>query len=78
VRALQTRYLGPTTHRGARIKAWAEGVGSLSQPRDYDQDIDAAHRAAARALADRHGWEWALLSGVLPNGDHCHVFMGDE
>ena len=80
MKAIQTRYLGPTERRPARIKAWIEGlpamvvsVWTLRGHRNHrEQDDD--HRAAAVALCRKHGWAPVLVSGTLPNGDRCHVW----
>lgn len=56
MQALSTRYLGPTDHRGARVKVSAER-GSVVVPWDDALDTAANHcRAALRAL---ERWEWS-------------------
>lgn len=75
MKAIQTRYLGPTTHRPARVKAWAEGVPAVVlSVHDLDQHGQDVQRAAAEALCERMSWSGDLASGTLPNGDGCHVF----
>jgi len=73
MKAIQTRYLPWTTHRPARIKASAAGVGSIIIARDALPDDDP-HHAAAVALCRRYAWAPKLVSGTLPNGDVAHVF----
>ena len=46
-----TKYLGPTNHKGARIKATFDDR-SLTIPFDYKND-DRGHGQAAEALAQR-------------------------
>jgi len=77
MKAIQTRYLGHTATLPIRIKAWAEGVGSLTITRDDLPDHLDPHRAAAVALCRRHDWAPILASGTLPNGDQAHVFGFD-
>jgi hypothetical protein len=66
MQAITTKYLGPTTHRDARIKARA-AAGSVVIPYPYHLTGQAAHRAAAQALADRSDLKW--LGGGLPTKD---------
>ena len=77
MQAIQTRYLGPTNSRGARIKAWA-AAGSLTIPYPYELSGQACHRAAAEALREKLGWDECayneLLGGQLANGDYAFVF----
>jgi hypothetical protein len=75
MQAIQTRYLGPTDTRGARIKAWAES-GSVTISYPHELSGQAVYRAAAQALADKYGWKSQYLGGQLPNGDY--VFVADH
>lgn len=70
--AIVTKYLGPTDCRGARIKATA-CAGSITVPYDYGLSTQAAHGAAARALADKFGWVGNMVGGSTPDG-YCFVF----
>jgi len=70
--AIVTRYLGPTDHRGARIKARAD-AGTITIPWNHAQDIEANHTTAAETLATKLGWvgehtDWQLVGGGLPDG----------
>lgn len=80
MQAIQTRYLGPTNNRGARIKAWAAaGAVTISYP--YELSGQACHRAAAEALVKKLDWTHpnygSLLGGQLANGDYSFVFNSD-
>ena len=59
--AITTKYLGPTDHRGTRVKATC-AAGSLTVPWDYALNAPDNHAAAVMALADKLGWEgpWHL------------------
>lgn len=70
--AIVTKYIGPTNHRGARIKATAS-AGSITVPYAYELEIQAAHEAAARALADKFGWVGNMVGGGTLDG-YCFVF----
>lgn len=65
--AITTKFLGPTNHRGSRIKAYAQ-AGSITVPYDYALNSDDNHKAAAFALAQEWGWAGHWLGGSLPSG----------
>ena len=70
--AIITKYLGPTDHKGSRVKATAQ-AGSITVPWDAAQSVDANHYIAAHALAMRYNWlsedsDWKLVGGALPDG----------
>lgn len=73
MKAITTKFVGPTNSRGARIIARAEGLPALTV--SYDYGAKDAHRDAARAFAERQGWRFTFASGGLPNGDHVHVMV---
>lgn len=72
MQAIQTRYLGPTNTRGARIKAWA-AAGAVTIDYPHELSGQACHRAAAQALADKFGWKSQYLGGQLPCGGYAFV-----
>ena len=60
-RAIVTRYLGPTDHRGSRVVASTNGKGKrVTVPWNCGLDVDDNHDAAARALIQRLGWDERL------------------
>lgn len=68
MQAVETKFLGPTDFRGARVKASAE-AGTVTVSWDYALDVDENHDAAARALIVKMGWEdrtW--VRGTPPYG----------
>lgn len=65
--AIVTRYLGPTDHRGARVKATA-AAGSVTIPWDHALNVDENHDAAACALAHKLGWCREWIAGGHPDG----------
>ena len=75
MKAIQTKYLPPTANKGARIKAWAEGVGSLVVPYPHEFDGAYAHRVVAEAFRDRLRWAGRLAGGSLPGGGYAFVFV---
>jgi hypothetical protein len=76
MQAIVTKFIGPTNHRGSRIKATAQ-VGSLTLSWDHALNSDGNHRAAALALANKFKWlEYSDLSegGSLPAGNgECFI-----
>ena len=65
--AIATKYLGPTNHRGARVKATSQ-AGSVTMPWDDALDVDANHARAAEALRVKLGWSGEWAGGGLPDG----------
>lgn len=78
MQAIQTKYLGPTNHRGARIKATCDS-GSVTVSWDYSHNVEDNHRLAAEALSLKLGWlmvtHGTVHTGSLPDGSFCHVFV---
>lgn len=72
MQVIQTRFVGPTDTKGARIKAWAE-AGSVVISYPHELSGQACHRAAAQALANKFGWSYKYLGGQLPSGDYAFV-----
>lgn len=72
--AIVTRYLAPTNHRGALVRAAAQ-AGVMFFPWDYAKSNIENYHAAAMALATK--WKWpteGAVMGALPNGDYVLVF----
>lgn len=65
MKAIRTRYSGPTDTRGARIHA-TDGDGnrvSISYPYGLDHNDD--HRLAAYTLMEKMGWPNVLVGGCF-------------
>ncbi|WP_287461191.1 hypothetical protein [Sphingomonas sp.] len=64
--AITTKYLGPTTYRGARV--WANSArGAVTLPFDYELGVDGMHARAAKALAEKLGWNGLWIAGGAPD-----------
>lgn len=75
--AITTKFLGPTNHRGARIKATA-AAGTITIDWDYSINSDRNHDAAAKALAAKLDWAGAWFAGGLPTNDgNVYVWSAD-
>jgi hypothetical protein len=72
MQAIITKFIGPTNHRGARIKAIA-AAGSVTVPYKYGTNTDGAHRVAAVAFCDKFDWEFDHVSEELPDGSLAWV-----
>ena len=67
--AIETKYYGPTNHRGSRIKAAAQ-CGTVWVSYDYGLNPEQNHAAAAKAFLIKWGWEgqWAGGANSRHNG----------
>jgi len=79
--AIRTKFLGPTNHRGARIKATAmdtfiaERPVSVTIPYDYGVNAETLHRNAAEKLLPRVVNDPEEIS-LIPGGcDRGYVFV---
>ena len=73
MKAITTKFMGPTNHRGARIKASDCDGNSATVSYDYSLTRDGEHHAAAIALCKKMGWGGRLYCGGLGNGN-VYVF----
>lgn len=74
--AIITKYLGPTNHRGARVKATAQ-AGSITLSWDDALDVEDNHTSAARALCKKFHWPFppgSMVGGALPD-DTGYAFV---
>jgi hypothetical protein len=81
MQAIRTRYHGPTNTRGSRISAQCE-AGRLSVPYAHELSLDENHKATARALRDKLGWNtykgYSPAFGGSFDGDTYFVFAREE
>jgi len=71
MKAIQTRLIPVTDTKPDRIKTWAADNKAVTVSR-YGLG-DNPHEEAARNYQKMMNWGGELVSGYLPNGDHCHV-----
>lgn len=76
MQAIITKYIGPTNHRGSRIKAECE-AGSITIPYDYGLDDVDLHLKAVNALIKKLDWNYNVLGhGSLPRkSPHSYCFI---
>lgn len=73
MKAIKTKYHGPTNFRGARISANAEGVKGISISYPHELNSDDAHRLACRTLCDKYSWKGETVMGGFKDFA-VHVF----
>jgi hypothetical protein len=77
--AITTRYHGPTTHRGSRVKAigragqtYSDGTRerelSLTDSWDHSSSSEENHCRVAKLFAAKHQWAGLYVAGGLPDG----------
>ena len=69
--AIQTKFIGPTNHRGSRYSAWVmeKNPRRLTLGADDALGLHENHRAAAVTLIDKLGWTAAHGYGPWIEGD---------
>lgn len=67
MQAIQVKYLPPTNHRPARVKAWFQ-AGSVIVAWNHSQNQSDNFYEAAHKLLRKLGWNWYAIYFVLPNG----------
>ncbi len=72
--AIQTKYLGPTNTRGARIKAWTDSGFSASISYPHEVSHELCHFQAVKALIAKHKLDWNLNDMRYGGTDNGYVF----
>ena len=75
MKAIITKYHGPSNVRGSRISASAEGVGRIYVGYPHElREGEEAHRLAAETLANKYGWTISPDGGGMPDqSGYCFV-----
>ena len=77
LQAIETKYLGPTDRRGARVKATCE-ARSVTRNWDHSLNVEQNHRAAAEHLQNLMDWSGRLVQGGNASGTgYCFVQLVD-
>lgn len=66
--SIETRYIGPTNHRGSRIVATTPGGHRLIHNYDYALNVDGNHYAAADKLREKLDWPAIVAGGSTKAG----------
>lgn len=74
--AIETRFVPPTNHRGARVRVRC-AARSMLVSWDHSLGVDGNHDAAAKALAERLGWRGSWHGGGNADGSgNVYVVAG--
>lgn len=73
MKAIITKYHGPTDTRGTRVRAKEPDGKSLFVYWDHSLDSEKNHVRAANALRDKLGWKGELITGWCKDF-YVHVF----
>ena len=77
MKAIRTRYKGPTDYRGSRIIASDEDGNRITISYDDALNSEEAHRQGAEALCNKMDWEGDMVSGSLKDG-YVFVFLKSD
>ena len=72
MKAIKTKYIGPTNTKGSRMRATDEDGNSVTITWDDSLDSLANHEAGAVALCNKTDWVGNLVGGHLKN---CMVWV---
>jgi hypothetical protein len=68
MKAITTKYFGPTNTRGSKFKAFDCDKNSVTLSYDYSLNSEGNHRKAAIALAEKMNWHGTLMGGHIDKG----------
>lgn len=68
MKAIETKYHGPTNTKGSRISATDCGDHTIYISYDSALNSDDAHKAAAIALREKLNWSGPMQGGHTKNG----------
>ena len=77
MKAITTKYHGPTGTRGSRISASDSDGNRVSVPYQHDRTRDGEHDTAALALCSKMKWKGVLVRGSADKGN-VYVFLDDS
>lgn len=76
MQAITTKFIGPTNHRGSRIRAKC-AAKTIYVPYEHALSEDMNHSSAAECLVEAMEWQtWfgKMIGGSLPNSEgYCFV-----
>lgn len=75
MKAIVTKFHGPTNSRGSRMGAVSEG-NRVMITLDPVWTRDIAHQEAAKALCIKMGWSGVLVQGSLKSNSEVFVWHG--
>lgn len=75
MKAIQTKYHGPSNVRGSRIIADDHDGNRVIVPYDYSKSGHHVHFVAVQALCRKMGWNGHVVCGGLSGGVYVWVFL---
>lgn len=76
MKAILTKFHGPTNTKDSRISATDCDGNKVTISKDHRLGLCAGHAAAAIALCNKMGWGGVMVQGALKNG-FAFVFTGE-
>lgn len=77
MKAILTKYIGPSNTRGSRIKATDTDGNQITISYDHELNSDQAHLKAAIALCEKMEWSTDIIGGGLKDG-YAFVFSRSQ
>jgi hypothetical protein len=77
MKAILTKYHGPTNTKGSRISARDSDNNKVFIPYPHELSGEAVFKKAALALCKKMNWQTKLIGGGLDNG-YVFVFKGSN
>lgn len=77
MQTITTKYMGPTNHRGSRVKARSTMGAYVVLSWDYALGTDANHDRAACELASQLGWLGRWCGGDLNDSGRVYLHPAD-
>ena len=75
MKAIRTKYIGPSDRKGSRVSATTGEKGQrVVLTWDNARNASDMHAVAARTLADKYQWQGKLIGGGFPDGTMAWVF----
>jgi hypothetical protein len=78
MKAILTRYHGPSNVKGARISASDSDKNRVVLSWDHALDSAENHARAAKTLCEKMNWRGEMIGGGLHNGDMAWTFANSD
>jgi len=77
MKAITTKYHGPTDRKGARVSATDNDGNRITISYPYELSGEAVHRKAAEALCTKMNWPGKIAGGSVKHG-YVFVFVDSK
>lgn len=75
MKAIQIKYLGPTLHKSARLRAWTD-AGQIIESRDFEYNVEQQALMLAQRYANEKEWPVITGFGALADGSFVATMKG--